>query len=331
MSLGTDVLAPTNNLTGLVGKIARTVIYGEDVPYLFSGVDKGTLKYGKYLEVQLRKSAQGSETYNALGIMSNSNKFPAFSDDYNFDGGSELELGALASAKDEQKTLYFDEWIKNVYATTIDYDDIDESSQNEGVANEQAAKLVDALYQGATKDKNLGAINSIVEAIATAGEANKAIVKVGDVAEITDYETANEWLALVKKIAKKVRRGSGAVNPADSKAEIPAPRVIMLTPADNITGVDVYKRAPTLDNDFTRFDVDEVIEYDPDRYASMNGATVIADERYFQFYEKERIYKENDALMQGSAGNAILCTLATRNMYALCPLFNAAVIGQTQA
>ena len=322
---GKEVLVPSPQYSGLIGKIAKTVIEGESVPNLFSGVHKGTLRYGKYLEMQLRKAATGAANSSAIDIIAY-NGFPANAGAYGEDDNTLYSL--VDNNYGKQKTLYFEEWVKKVYATAIDYDDIDEGSQDEMVANEQAAKIVDALYQGATKDANKQAFTNLAAAIATAETVNKAIVKVGDVAEINGIESADEWLALVKKIAKKVRRGSGAVNPADSTAEIPANRVIMVTPADNITGVDVYKRAPSPDNEYTRFDVDEVIEYDPDRYPEMNGATVIADERYFQFYSKERTYRENDALMQGASGPAVLCTLATRDMYALCPLFNAAVIGQ---
>ena len=322
---GTNPLNPTAQYSGLIGKIAKTVIEGEIVPNLFSGVHKGTLKYGKYLEAQLRMAARGVNSTPAASFMEN-DIFPATADG-SYDGES-LAHDAFGNYHERQKTLYFKEWVKRTYNTVIDYDDIDEGSQDESVANEQAAKIVDALYQGATKDKNKQAFANLAAAIATAATDTKAIVKVGAVAEISNIATADAWLALVKKIAKKVRRGSGAVNPADSKAEIHANRVIMVTPADNITGVDVYKRAPSPDNEYTRFDVDEVIEYDPDRYPEMNGATIIADERYFQFYDKEKTYRENEALMQGAAGPAVLCTLATRDMYALCPLFNAAVIGK---
>ena len=321
---GTTELNPTAQYSGLIGKIAKTVIEGESVPNLFSGVHKGTLKYGKYLEMQLRKAAQGILTGSATYIMEDQNEFPVLAADT---GDGNVKDNSKNNYT-MQTALYFKEWVKKTYNTIIDYDDIDEGSQDESVANEQAAKIVDALYQGATKDANKQAFTNLAAAIATAATEKKAIVKVGSVAEISNIATADAWLALVKKIAKKVRRGSGAVNPADSTAEIPANRVVMVTPADNITGVDVYKRAPSPDNEYTRFDVDEVIEYDPDRYPEMNGATVIADERYFQFYGKEKTYRENEALMQGSAGPAVLCTLATRDMYSLCPLFNAAVIGQ---
>ena len=321
---GTTALNPTAQYSGLIGKIAKTVIEGESVPNLFSGVHKGTLKFGKYLETQLRKAAMGIPTDSAMYIMEDQNAFPALAADTR-NGNVKDNANNNYTA---QVVLYFKEWVKRTYNTVIDYDDIDEGSQDESVANEQAAKIVDALYQGATKDKNKQAFANLAAAIATAATDTKAIVKVGDVAEISNIATADAWLALVKKTAKKVRRGSGAVNPADSKAEIHANRVIMVTPADNITGVDVYKRAPSPDNEYTRFDVDEVIEYDADRYPEMNGATVIADERYFQFYDKEKTYRENEALMQGAAGPAVLCTLATRDMYALCPLFNAAVIGK---
>lgn len=324
VDFGTTALNPTAQYSGLIGKIAKTVIEGESVPNLFSGVHKGTLKFGQYLEAQLRRAAQGFDTYSAAGIIDRSDNFPALSSNTESDA---ISVEAANNYKNAT-AIYFKEWVKKRYSTIIDYDDIDEGSQDESVANEQAAKIVDALYQGATKDANKQAFTNLAAAIATSATEEKAIVNVGSVAEIRNIATADAWLALVKKIAKKVRRGSGAVNPADSAAEIPANRVVMVTPADNITGVDVYKRAPSPDNEYTRFDVDEVIEYDPDRYPEMNGATVIADERYFQFYDKEKTYRENEAQMQGAAGPAVLCTLATRDMYALCPLFNAAVIGQ---
>ena len=274
---GTTTLNATATESGLIGKIARTVIEGESVPSLFAGVHKGTLKYGKYLEVQLRKAASGYDAQGAAKQL-DADELPA---------NGELAGNAGNNYKDAP-TLFFKEWVKKTYSTVLDYDDIDEGSQDEATAAREAAAIVDALYQGATKDANASAFANIKGAIDTASTASKAIVNVGTAAPITTYDTANAWLALVKKIAKKVRRGSGAVNPADSTAEVPASRVIMVTPADNITGVDVYKRAPSPDNDFTRFDVDEVIEYDPDRYAAMAGATVIADERWFQFYNKQK-------------------------------------------
>lgn len=317
---GTEALGATPTQTGLIGKIARTVIEGERIPNLFAGVHKGTLKYGKYLELQLRKAATGYLAKGAVEQLHDDATLPVETEDI---------AGNSSGNYKSTETLYFKEWIKKTYSTVIDYDDIDEGSQDEATAARQAGEIVDALYQGATKDANAYAFMNLAAAIATAATSDKKITNVGSVAEITDYETANEWLALVKKIAKKVRRGSGAVN-VDASAEVPASRVIMVTPADNITGVDVYKRAPSPDNDFTRFDVDEVIEYDPDRYTEMNGATIIADERYFQFYNKAKNYRESEAPLQGAAGgDAVLCTLSTRDMYALCPLFNAAVISQT--
>jgi hypothetical protein len=101
----------------------------------------------------------------------------------------------------------------------------------------------------------------------------------------------------------------------------------MITPADNVTQVDVYQRIEAKQLDYARFDVDEIIEYDADKYSALNGATFIIDDRYAQFHEKARRYRERDVIGADNGGT-VKAALNTRDMYAICPLFNAVMIGQ---
>jgi hypothetical protein len=278
--------------TGLIGKIAKQVVEGESVPYLFSSLDKGQITTGKDLEIALIKAAVGVDP-------------TADSPDFE---------------KPEFLTRYFKEWLPKVFPVMVDYEDIDDGATNEANAEAQASKIVDSLYQGASKFKNEQAIAAFVAAIAP--EAGH-ITNVGGAEEITNEATANSYLSLVKRIAKKVRRGSPSVN-VDG-LDIPAERVVMIAPADRITQIDVYKRTATEQLEYARFDVDEVIEYDPDKFSAMNGATIICDERYVQFYEKARHYSER-LRVGADNGNSVEAALNVRLAFWLCPLFNAAVI-----
>lgn len=295
---GAATYAPDFLSTGLIGKIAKQVVENETIPYLFASLDKGAVKYGKDIEIELIKAASGRTPIPTS---------PSFD-------------------QTRAEALYFKTWTPRVYATQIDYDAIDDGAQSEANAQAQAAKIIDSLYQGASKDKNQFSIDAIVAAIATAGTASKKILKLGDAAEIVDEATANAYLLDVKNAAKKVRRGSPSVNP--SGLDVPADRVVMIAPASNVTRIDVYKRTNTEQLDYARFDVDEVIEYDADKYGELNGATIIADERYFQFHEKARKYRERE-LIGAANGGVVNIALNTRDMYALCPLFNAVVFGQS--
>ena len=289
--------APDVLSTGLIGKIARQVVEGEQVPYLFDSLSKGVVKYGKDIEVALFKAATGQEpTENAV-------------------------TGTKAAAD----VLYFKQWTPRVYSTNIDYDAIDDGAQSQENAERQAAVIIDTLYQGASKEKNANAIAAFAAAMVGVGTDAAKLVSVGALPEIADEAGARSFLSVVKKAAKKVRRGSPSVNVKG--LDVPANRVIMLTPSDNVTQVDVFQRIDAEQLDYSRFDVDEVIEYDADKYSALNGATFIFDERYAQFHEKARKYRERE-IIGADNGGTILAALNTRDMYAICPLFNAVMITQ---
>ena len=283
--------------TGLIGKIAKQVLEAESIPYLFGSLDKGEIKTGKDLEVALIKAATGVDP-------------TADSPDFE---------------KPEFLSRYFKEWTPKVFPAMIDYEDIDDGAISEENATEQAAKIVDSLYQGASKFKNLGVVAALAAVQASVGTETPQILSVGALPEVSDEASANAFLSAVKKIAKKVRRGSPSVNVAG--LDIPAERVVMITPSDNVTQVDVYKRTATEQLEYARFDVDEVIEYDADKYSTLNGATFIADERYFQFFEKARRYAER-LRVGADNGNSVEAALNVRFAFWICALFNAAMIGQ---
>jgi hypothetical protein len=283
--------------TGLIGKIAKQVLESEEIPYLFDSLSKGMVKYGKDIEVALIKAATGKEP-------------------------TADEVDAEKSTAD---VLYFKNWTPRVYSALIDYEAIDDAAQSAENAERHAALVIDSMYQGASKEKNMNAVAAFAGAMVGIGTGTARLVKVGDVAEITDETTARTFLSTVKKVAKKVRRGSPSVNVKG--LDVPANRVVMITPADNVTQVDVYQRIEAKQLDYARFDVDEIIEYDADKYSALNGATFIIDDRYAQFHEKARRYRERDVIGADNGGT-VKAALNTRDMYAICPLFNAVMIGQ---
>lgn len=299
LGLAGAAYTPSVNSTGLIGKIAKQVLEAEEIPYLFSEVSKGTLKYGKDVEASLMRAATGAAP---------TTDSPEFE-------------------KKAREALYFRTWTSRVYPIAVDYEDIDDAATNAADAEKIAAQYVDSLYQGAANEKNTNAVAAIVGAIATVSTATPAVVQLGGLAEISDEATAKAYLSAVKKVAKKVRRGSASVNPAGGKVN--AERVIMLAPQNTIVDVDVYARLNAEQEDkYGRYDVDYIIEYDADAFPTLNGGTLIADARYFQFYEKNRTWGERTKIGADN-GRTVEMALNTRDMYALCRLFNAAWIPQT--
>lgn len=278
--------------TGRIGKIAREVIESESVPSKFNGLLKPIGEYGKDVELTLYKRATGSAT---------------------------TRTGAVTFNPPAGKTLLFKDWVQNTYPVRIDKLQIRESSTDESVAETNAERVIETLYNGAEYDKNqngMGAFTSLAYG-APDEEGNTHIVGLIGVPEITDAASAEAFLLAVKDAAKLIREGSADVNPYGQN--VPAKRVVMLTPMSNVTRVDVFKRTETEQLEYARFDVDEVIEYDPSMFANAEAATFIFDERFAQFYERENEYEETKA--KGNRG--VDACLYTNNMYGICPLFSA--------
>lgn len=300
MAVGTKAANYTPDVmtyTGRIGKIAREVIETEQTPSMFNGLLKPIGEYGKDIEITLYKRATGAAT---------------------------TRTGAVTFNPPTGDTLLFKDWVQNTYPARIDRLQIRESSTNENVAEENAAAVIDTMYTGAEWDKNkngMGAFSTL-----TAGAPNPDgsvnVVELGGVPEITDTESANAFLLAVKDAAKLIRKGSADVNPYGNN--VPARRVVMLTPMSNVTRVDVYKRTETEQLEYARFDVDEVIEYDPSTFADAGAATFVFDERFAQFYERENEYEETKA--KGNRG--VDACLYTNNLYGICPLFSAVKIPQ---
>ena len=292
--------SPDVNDTGLIGKVAKQVLEREEVPFLFDRLSKGAVKYGKDVEVSLMRAATGDTP-------------TADSPDFE---------------KKARDAFMFTTWTPRVYPIAVDYEDIDDASVGEAEAQRIASQYVDSLYTGASKEKNDNAVAAFVGAIATLGTDTPHIIEVGDAAEITNEATAQAYLAQVKTLAKKVRRGSPSVNPMGLSVPANAGGVIMIAPEKNITGVDVYARLNAEQAEmYGRFDVDYIIEYDADKYPTLNGATIIIDERYAQFYEKARQWGERRKIGADN-GFTVEMALNTRDMFGLCRLFNAVMIGQ---
>lgn len=290
--------SPTVTDTGLIGKVAKQVLEREEIPYLFDRLSKGTVKYGKDIEVSLMRAVTG-------------------------------EVPTADSPEFEKKrreAFMFTNWTPRVYPIAVDYDDIEDASKGEAEAQRIAGQYIDALYTGASKEKNQHAVDAFAGAEDTLSTDAPAIISVGELPEIVNEAGAKDYLLTVKKLAKKVRRGASSVNPLGY--EVPANSVIMLAPEGAISAVDVFARLNAEQEDkYGRFDVDYIIEYDADKYSSLNGATFIFDERYAQFYEKARQWGERKKIGADN-GLTVEMALNTRDMFGLCKLFNAVVIQQ---
>jgi hypothetical protein len=256
-------------------------------------------EYGKDIEVTLYKKAVGAAT---------------------------TRTGTVAFNPPAGETLLFKSWVENTYPVRIDKTQIRQSSTDAESAERNADVIIETLYAGAEADKYLNAMGafSTLAAGSPTSAGTTQIVDGGEFSEIASEAGAQQFLLAVKNAAKEIRDGSPSANPYGM--EVPARRVIMIAPYKTISSVDTYLRL-TAENEakYGRFDVDELIEYDPAKLPPEAGASVyIFDERFAQFFERNQEYEETKA--KGNKG--IDACLYTENMYGICPLFSAKILAE---
>lgn len=281
--------------SGRIGKIAKSIVDGVAIPSKFNSLFKPMSEYGRDLEITLYEQATG-QLYNA-------------------DNEAAANNPAVAGS------LLFKTWLKKVYGVKIDENLINESSINAQNANDNAAAIVQTQYEGANYDKNRAVVGTFHDALTLVPAP-----KLKKLSGIRYEETEAAALKLVLKIkntATLVRAGSPTVN-ASSVQTAAKGKIIMIIPERLKNFIDTYGRSQAEQEPFLRYGVDEVITYteaeDPDHDIIESGTIIIFDEMYTQFYEKPVHYREK--LVAGC--DNVKAYLFTRQMFAICPLFNAA-------
>lgn len=292
--------------TGMIGKIAKQVIEVEGVKSLFDVFQKDDIEYGKDLEIALYEMATG-EAYN--------------------------RKASPTERADDPKAhvLLFKELIERTYGVTVDENQIRLSANNATVAERNAEIIIDTLYQGAQTEKNANVMNLFTGAITgTAGEGfggEAAVIGYEDnganAFPVTDEATARAYVLAVRTVAKNIRNGSTSVNLGELKVR--AKRVIMVVPSTTVDKVDVLLRMNVYNDEYSRFAVDEVVEYDPKEYPEAKGATWICDERFIQLRKQREYYGEQPIARSANVD----AYLNTSYMYAACPLFDCVVIRES--
>lgn len=295
---GNSTYSPANNIySGLVGKIAKQVIEGETIKSEFGSLFKEPMKNGKDLEVALYKAATGVE-YNRT---------------------TPPTAGSPAS-----DVLYFTEQERKTYPVKIDQKEIDEGATDGAAAERIAQEIVATLYSGAFKDEN----ENIFKIFSMVNQnANPPQVVFGDTLsflDVTNETDAKALLKVIKDTAKKVRKGSTAVNPRGNRVN--APRVCLLIPISAHDGVDVYARMGAYNREFDAYGVDDIFEYDPSAYGLDDADSLgvyVFDDRYVQARKVHPdSYKEHPV----AGCDNVDAYLHRYIMYAACPLFNCVKI-----
>ena len=276
--------------SGRIGKIVKSVIEGVGIPDKFEKLVKPIQEYGKDLEITLYNKATG-QNYSAT-------------------------VEAQANAPEVVGSLLFKTWTKKSYGVLIDENQIDESSLDAGDAKKNADVIVDTLYQGAIFDN----ITAISEAITGAGIA---VFKDGGSAPMfpDDLAKAQQLTLKIKDLAGRIRSGDSRLNGAGVQTKAKG-KVVMLMPRASKDCLDVYMNSTAFNDNYLRFGVDEVITYEENEIIPTSPRIYIFDENVLQFYKKEPHYREK---MVGGCDN-VKAWLHTRNLYAVCKLFNATQI-----
>lgn len=282
--------------SGMIGKIAKQVIEGTTIRSKFAGLFKEPMRFGKDLEAALIKAATGK--------------------DY-------TPTGDVTAADPSADVLIFKNSKKRTYSVKIDYNRINEIAVDGERAQREAEMIVQSLYSGAFADENTYILSAFSGA--TAGTPSSAgtvqIVSGSNYTIPTDTASAQKLLQAIKDYAKYIRQGDTSVNPRANSCI--ADTVCMIIPAKVMTAIDVYGRLDFNNNEYSRFDVDEVYEYIP--ASGGDDSIYIFDTKYAQFCKlHEDSYKEAD-----KAGNDnVDAFLHTYRQYAACPLFSAVKLEQ---
>lgn len=275
-----------NAYSGLIGKIAKQLITGQTFNSKFASLFKDPMRYGKDLEVAVYKEATGA--------------------DYN-------RTTPPAGVDPTKNVLIFKNNTKRTYNVRLDDKEIDEGALDAGRAQMIAEQIVQTLYSGAFKEEN-ETILSLFSGATSSGTVQ--IVNLGEYDEPNSETAAKSLLYTIKNAAKYIREGDTSVNPTG--LHVPAGNVKMIIPVQHMTGVDVYGRLDYYNEEYSRFDVDEVYTYIP--ASSATPAIYIFDDRFAQISKvHEDSYKE-----QPVAGcDNVIAYLHRYIQYAACPLFGA--------
>lgn len=296
MAAGDYGLAPASYTpdviySGMIGKIAKQVIEGTTIRSKFAGLFKEPMRFGKDLEAALIKAATGK--------------------DY-------TPTGDVTAADPSADVLIFKNSKKRTYSVKIDHNRIDEIAIDGERAQREAEMIVESLYSGAFKDENdyILSVFSGATAAAPSAAGTTQIVQGSTYTTPTDTASAQKLLQNIKNYAKYIREGDASVNPRTNSCI--ADTVCMIIPTPVLTAIDVYGRLDFKNNEYSRFDVDEVYEYIPT--SGGDASIYIFDTKYAQFCKlHEDSYKEAD-----KAGNDnVDAFLHTYRQYAGCPLFGA--------
>lgn len=283
--------------SGIIGKIAYQVVEGMDTISKFDTFNKESVETGKDIEITLYEDATGT----------------AYSKD-----------GQTVIPDPVNHTLYFTEYDERTYLTKINKWDIDKASKDRDYAEKTAGVIVETLYGGdkaRVKEQNYA---QFIAAAAAAGAPNAdgsvKIVSTGSVPEVTDEASARAVLSAIKLTASGMREEPEAFNPY---ALPKRPRhIVMLIPYQTRVKLELYLLTTIRNLNYSDYGVDEVIDIPANK---VEGSIFIVDERYVQNRVRKMVYEEYP--IQFSGGN-VKAGLSTSRMYALCPLFPAAVIKQ---
>ncbi len=282
--------------SGQIGKIAKQIVEGENVPSLFDVFEKDEIDTGKDVEITVFESATGV-AYDPKNPPAN-----------------------IPDPKGH--TLYFTEYDEQVYPVFIDKWNIDKASISRERAEREAEVIVETLYDGErerTNAKNFAQLNAAVGG-APNPDGSVQIVETGSVPEVTDEATAREFVKAVKLVANGMRKSPVSYNPYGLK--IPSSRVVLVVPYQTAVAVDVYLRSSVDNPEYLVYDVDDVVRVDA---SETNGAAYVVDVRYVQNRRRKYVYEEEPVF--GTGGN-VKAALVTSRMYAICPLFNGVRIKQ---
>lgn len=289
-----------NLFSGIIGKIAYQVVEGMDTVSKFDTFNKESVETGKDIEITLYEDATGVE-YN--------------------------KEGQMVIPDPTNHTLYFTEYDERTYLTKINKWDIDKASKDRSYAEKSAGVIIETLYGGdkaRVKEQNYA---QFIAAAASAGAPNAAgsvkIVSTGSVPEVTDETSARAVLSAIKLTASGMREEPEAFNPYALPTR--PRRIVMLIPYQTRVKLELYLLTTIRNLNYSDYGVDEVIDIPASK---IEGSIFIVDERYVQNRVRKMVYEEYP--IQFSGGN-VKAGLSTSRMYALCPLFPAAVIKQEAA
>lgn len=281
-----DFEPTVNTYSGMIGKVAKTILENGGITSKFSSLEKEPIDTGESLELVLFKEATGADYVEPTA------------------GSSTVTV----NAKPSDCVRYYHNWTRRRYDTRISRNDVRKVALNPAKVDEYADHVIQALYDGDRKYHN-AAVEGLIDYVLT----EDLILKDETIANTTDLLKAIK--IAIDEFMYPTESNKTLINAANLVVESKPTDIVVLIPASLATDIDVDVQAGAYNLDKVKINAEIIKVADLDH-------VIVADKRCFQIYTRLYEYAEDSM----GAYLSVNAYLHTERMYAWAQCFNAVAL-----